>query len=110
MKPDKTDDAPALELNSATLVAETPKAAAIERPIASAGPPAQDDDAFDWDDDDAVLLGSQPSIAIYRGGAGHVVIRQERRMYDDEEAVVLILPENLDRVIKRLTALRNGAD
>ena len=31
-------------------------------------------------------------------------------MYDDEEAVVLILPENLDRVIKRLTAMRNGAD
>jgi hypothetical protein len=57
-----------------------------------------------------VLIETQPPTAIYRGGAGHVVIRQERRDYEDDDRIILILPDFLDRVIKRLTAIRNGAD
>jgi hypothetical protein len=103
--PDKADS-PVLELNGATLVPPEPSTAAP----AGAGPKAAEDDRFDWNEDDAVLIETQPPTAIYRGGAGHVVIRQERRDYEDDDRIILILPDFLDRVIKRLTAIRNGAD
>jgi hypothetical protein len=79
-----------------------------ERAIRHAGrpTPACEPD-FDWSDRDAVLIGDA-NRDLLQHGRRH--IRQERRDYEDEKPVILILPDIIDLVIKWLTAIRHGAE
>jgi hypothetical protein len=71
--------------------------------------PSPKEEEFDWRDESVVLVESQPSTAVYCGNAGHICIRQDARG-DDEDPVILILPEFLPRLIARLSKLQKGDD
>ena len=62
--------------------------------LAQSGPPDREYDDFDWSEDVAIILRSQPATAVYYNPAGHLVIRQERRWDEEYDPVVLISPEN----------------
>jgi hypothetical protein len=73
------------------------KAEAATAVLAAAGPPRRDDAEFgdfDWADDPAVVLRSQPATAIYHNPMGHIVIRQERSWAQEDDPYVMISPEN----------------
>jgi hypothetical protein len=50
---------------------------------------------FKWtgDDADAVILPHQPRTAVYIGGAGHVVVRQEREFDEECDPRLLFTPQ-----------------
>jgi hypothetical protein len=49
-----------------------------------------------------VVLQEQLPIALYIGGRGHLVIRQQRDWHQDEDTLVLIAPQNIMRFVERL--------
>jgi hypothetical protein len=63
--------------------------------------------AFDWiKDDNDVVLRSQPETAIYFNPHGAIVIRQ--RSWPDDDMVVVINPECINRFIDKLTDIVGG--
>lgn len=50
---------------------------------------------FNWsgDDADSVILPHQPRTAVYSGRAGHVVVRQERDAYEEEDPQLVFTPQ-----------------
>jgi hypothetical protein len=67
-----------------------------------------DPDRFDWEKDaDCVILHEQPATAIYRGGVGHVVIRQTNGLEDD--VTILIAPGNANRFMDGTSCGRSEA-
>lgn len=65
-------------------------------------------DKFDWNDDDSVLIGEQLATAVYRNRAGGVVIRQEARSFDDDDAFVVLRDVEAVRLV--IKALRREAE
>ena len=59
-------------------------------------------DEFSLQDDDVIVVPSQPAIAVYFNPRGDIVIRQESQ-YGDEDHWVYIVPANLMLVIDRLS-------
>jgi len=53
-----------------------------------------DDDEFDWNADDSVILREQRATAAYRNKAGELIIRQRAGWNDDSDTFVFISPEN----------------
>ena len=67
-------------------------------------PPSQDDEEFDWDADDIVVLWEQPRTAVYFNTRGGLVIRQlDPDEYDDK--FVFINAENIERFMAMLMNL-----
>lgn len=50
-------------------------------------------DAFDWVEDDSIVIPPQQALAVYSNGRGAVVIRQQGDGFD-EDAFICIRPEN----------------
>ena len=50
---------------------------------------------FEWNgaDADSVILPHQPRTAVYSGRAGHVVVRQERDAYEEDDPQLLFTPQ-----------------
>lgn len=50
---------------------------------------------FNWngDDADSVILPHQPRTAVYSGRAGHVVVRQEKDAYEEDDPQLLFTPQ-----------------
>lgn len=62
---------------------------------------------FDWSQmQDSVVLREQPTTAVYSNVNGHIVIRQEAEVFEDDPYVT-IAPENLEAVIH---AMREQAE
>jgi hypothetical protein len=62
----------------------------------------QEEERFDWIADDSVIVEKQLPIAIYLNRRNHIVIRQEADVYSDEDAVILIAPQNIMQFINKL--------
>jgi hypothetical protein len=63
-----------------------------------------DEDEFDWNTDDSIILREQRATAAYRNGLGELIIRQ-RGPWPDEDTFLYISPENevafLEGLVKR---------
>jgi hypothetical protein len=64
-----------------------------------------EDEEFDWNTDDSVILKEQRATAAYRNKVGELIIRQQAGWCDDRDTFVYISPENevtfLEGVAKR---------
>lgn len=68
-------------------------------------------DDFSWANPQDVAVAYQQPIAIYRCGTGDIIIRQQDEMGDDEqESLIWIQPQNLDKVIKKLQEIQESID
>jgi hypothetical protein len=79
-------------------------AAANAQPVETE--PGYSDAEFSWEDnDDDVIIRSQPAIACYWNPRGEVVIRREGSKYEDDHFVFLQVA-HLDALITRLKEMR----
>jgi hypothetical protein len=49
-----------------------------------------DEQEFKWDDDEAVVVKPVQAIAVHRNDLNHVVIRQERVAYQDDDPYIVV--------------------
>jgi hypothetical protein len=77
----------------------------VDRVLAEkeARPATVDDNKFDWNDDDSIILKEQKAIAAYYNPAGGLVIRQKADWDEDRDTYVVITSTNCDAFIDRLT-------
>jgi hypothetical protein len=61
--------------------------------------------AFNWVDDDAVVLTEQPATAIYRNRENAIVIRQQASWDSDEDSFIFITEQNAMTFLDRLCDL-----
>jgi hypothetical protein len=86
-------------MNKAVHVDELPLATPTDAPDCPAKKPSPplaraDDDRFDWETDDSVVLREQRATAVYRNRAGEVIIRQRGPWPEEEDSFLFISPEN----------------
>lgn len=62
---------------------------------------------FDWHDDVAIIVLTQPAIAIYTNPSGGIVIRQEG-WGEDSDVFVVIRPENAAAVASAIMREAGG--
>lgn len=60
--------------------------------------------AFQWHDDDAVIVRSQPAIAVYSNRAGAIVVRQEAAWDDDSDAFIIVQRQNAPALVRAILA------
>jgi hypothetical protein len=65
-------------------------------------------DPFAPDSEDMVIP-HQPAIAVYENTVGAVVIRQVATVYDEEDPVIQVRPEHVEKLIARLRYVAKGA-
>ena len=65
------------------------------------------DDDFDWNDADKgdVVVGHQGQIACYLNGDRDLVVRQERDWWRQDDAWIVIRPENVRQLVRAMLAL-----
>jgi hypothetical protein len=68
-------------------------------------PPSQDDETFDWDADDLVVLHEQPRTALYFNRNGALVIRQQDDWAREGYSFVFIAEEYIESFVEKLTDL-----
>lgn len=61
-----------------------------------------DEEEFKWDDDETVIVKPVQAIAVYQNSFGHVVIRQERAAYQDDDPYVVVPQSELRKLIDAL--------
>jgi hypothetical protein len=61
------------------------------------------DDDFDWNTDDSIILKEQRATAAYHNKGGELVIRQKACWDEEGDIFILVAPENCDTFIDRLT-------
>jgi hypothetical protein len=65
----------------------------VDKPTKSQTAAAEnEEDEFDWNTDDSIILKEQRATAAYRNPLGELVIRQ--RTWPDEDTILFISPEN----------------
>ena len=84
-------DSPALK-ESLEKIEKIERAEAARAVLAQAG---EDDDEFDWETDDSVVLKEQRATAVYHNRKGELIIRQRAAWNDDLDAFVFVSPENI---------------
>jgi hypothetical protein len=82
-----------------------PRGATVIHPPPPGTVDVPEDDPFKPDSEDLVIP-HQPAIAVYANVAGGVTVRQERADYQDEDPLVVIRPEHIEKVV---AALRKAA-
>jgi len=63
---------------------------------------SDEEEDFKWDDEDTVVVKPVQAIAVYRNGFGHVVIRQERAAYQEDDPYVIVPQSELRKLIEAL--------
>ncbi len=67
-----------------------------------------EEEEFDWNDCETVVLGEQRCTAVFRNHDGDLVIRQRAGVLDDEDAWIVIKKGNekaiVDGIIKLIKA------
>lgn len=61
--------------------------------------------AFNWVDDDAVVLTEQPATAIFRNRENAIVIRQQASWDSEEDSFIFITEQNAMTFLDRLCDL-----
>ena len=61
------------------------------------------DEEFSWDDDQTVVVKPVQAIAIYRNSFNHVVIRQEKANFQEDDPYVVVPQNELRKLIDALT-------
>lgn len=61
-----------------------------------------DEEEFKWDDDETVIVKPVQAIAVYRNGFDHVVIRQEKAAYQDDDPYIVVPQSELRKLIEAL--------
>lgn len=84
---------------------------AAEQPLAQAGP---EDDRFDWDASESVVVASEPGLAVYQNPSGGIVIRQDSAhlSVNEEDMFVFFAPARADAIcaaIQRVAREIRGA-
>jgi hypothetical protein len=85
-----------ISLAGATDLAKTMMAAIINKP-----PAVPEWDPFEAGSEEMVIP-HQPAIAVYENTAGSLVIRQACSAYDQEDPIILVRPEHVEKLIARL--------
>jgi hypothetical protein len=65
---------------------------------------------FDWAMTASVVLHEQPQIAVYESDSGHVVVRREQSSNEDNDAVIIIAPENAVAICDAILAAAGIAE
>lgn len=65
-------------------------------------PRPEEPESFDWFTSEEVIIEQQRSIAVYRNGRNHVVIRVDGEGYDEDSCIVLATEEALKALIAAL--------
>ncbi len=81
-------------LEDATLFPSAPRPAEPE--------PSSEERRWHPEDPD-VVIGDQPAVAVYVNSFGAVIVRQERRWDEEEDACIGVRPEVLHLLIAALT-------
>jgi hypothetical protein len=68
-----------------------------------------DSGEFRWNDED-IVVPCQPPIAIYRNPSGGIVIRQDQTAFYENDHWIVVLPENLPRLIRRLQEIERTGE
>jgi hypothetical protein len=63
---------------------------------------SDEEEEFKWDDDETVVIKPVQAIAVYRNRFGHVVIRQERASFQEDDPYVVVPESELRRLIEAL--------
>jgi len=59
---------------------------------------------FDWfEDEEDIAVEAQRAVAVYVGGGGHLVLRQEAEMYG-EDAVIVVEMGKVEALVKAICA------
>jgi hypothetical protein len=67
------------------------KVAASQAPVQS----IVDEDEFDWNTDDSIVLREQRATAVYHNRHGELIIRQKAAWDDERDIFVYVEPENI---------------
>ncbi len=65
-------------------------------------------DPFDSDSADMVIP-HQPAIAVYENPFGAVIIRQECTTRDDDDPIIIVRPEHVEKLVARLRKVAKEA-
>ncbi|MDP2376100.1 hypothetical protein [Reyranella sp.] len=65
------------------------------------------DDYFDWDGAD-IDVPHQARITVYTNPDDHIVIRQDGDWYRRDDAWIVVLPENVPRLVETLLTLASA--
>jgi hypothetical protein len=60
---------------------------------------------FDWDYSNAVVIQSQPGVAVYVSGLNQIIIRGQSQFVGESDQFVVVNKSNLKALIDALTAL-----
>lgn len=58
-----------------------------------------EEDRFNWNDDDSIVLQRQPAVAVYANKCGQVVIRGEPDFNEEDDQIVTIEPDQVVRFV-----------
>jgi hypothetical protein len=72
--------------------------------VPSGASSADEPEEFNWHTDDSIIVESQPALAVYRNGRGHVVVRAEAIGIQDEDSFIFLA--TADSVKGLITALQ----
>ena len=65
------------------------------RAVLGSGVAFVDEDDFDWNTDDAIILREQRATAVYHNRVGELIIRQKAAWEDERDTFVYVEPENV---------------
>jgi hypothetical protein len=94
-------------MNAPTLLDSLREAQTLDEDKPGVNPPTPitAEEEWSWSPDNSdIVIAHQPAIGIYRNGWGSITIRQERSWDEEEDTFVLVAPENLENLIRALSA------
>jgi hypothetical protein len=103
--------APHIDPESPAFKADMAKIDKIEkeeaaRAVLGSGAAFVDEDDFDWNTDDAIILREQRATAVYHNRLGELIIRQKAAWDDERDTFIYVTPENcnalMDGIAKRV--------
>lgn len=101
------DTMPHIDTNGAAYRADLGKVDAIA--LAEAARAQLDDEDFNWNTDDAVIIKEQRATAVYHNRLGELIIRQKAAWDDEGDTFVYVTLENCNAFIDGIAArIRQG--
>jgi hypothetical protein len=106
------ESAPHIDTNSPAYKADLGKvdAIAVEEAARVAAAKVEDED-FNWNTDDFIILKEQRATAVYFNRMGELIVRQKAGWSDEEDSIVFVMPENFNGFLDGIAArIRQGSD
>jgi hypothetical protein len=94
------DTAPHIDFEGASFKESLKVVGGIEkdeaaRAVLGSGAAFVDEDDFDWNTDDAIILREQRATAVYHNKLGELIIRQKAAWDNERDTFVYVEPENV---------------